>query len=108
MIPSTRLADHLVGERIVAGVKPAATDVAVEALQLVAAEHVGAADHVEGDVNDPLGRLHGPPFRPVHLRHPGVAVVHLGHPVDDEALQGRRGGVELQVRLGDLVLHEGL
>ena len=65
-----RLADQLVGQRVVAGVEPAAAHVAVEALELVAGEHAGAAGDVEGDVDDPLGGLHRPPLHRVDLRHP--------------------------------------
>ncbi len=86
--------------------EPAAAHVAVEALQLVADQHAGAAGDVEGHVDDPLGRFHRPPLHRVHLRHPRLAVVDAGHPVGDEALEGRRRRVELEVHLGDLVLHE--
>src|SRR5215218_10925439 len=45
-----RLADQLVGQRVVAGMEPATAHVAVEALQLVADHHAGAAGDVEGPV----------------------------------------------------------
>ena len=104
-MPSDDLADHLVGQGVVAGVEPAAANVPVEPLELAAPEHPAAAGDVERDVDDALGRLDRPPLHREHLRAPVLTVVDTRQPVVDEPVDGRLSGIQLEVHLRHLVLH---
>src|SRR5262245_57005156 len=105
--PEERLPDDLVSERLGARVEAGGPDVAGEPFEpRAAAERAtthdferGVDDRHRGGGRSPLGRedLHGP----------AGAVVDALDPVAGQPVEYRAGGVELEVHVRDLLLHEG-